>query len=537
MLRNMQIGQRLALGFGAVLLLMVCCGTFALVKMAGIEGQLDRILHDRWPKTACADGIKDNLNLAARALRNLILFNDPAELQKDHRRIQDAREANNRYIEELSRTVTSKDEKVLLQKVMEDHARYSEGQAVILKLINAGNRDKAKIELITTFRPLQNAYFEASDRLIQHEALLMDRAGDEAASAYRISRDFIIILLLGSLALAAGITYLVTVSITRPIGEAVTVSERLAGGDMNITISASRKDETGRLLDAMRRMVSKLREVVMEVKNSADYVASGSQQLAAGAEQMSQGAAQQAAAAEESAASMEQMATSIKQNAGNAIETVSIAATSASDAHEGGIAVAQTVEAMKAISGKITIIEEIARQTNLLALNAAIEAARAGDHGRGFAVVASEVRKLAERSQDAAAEISSLSISSVAVAERAGVMFSKMLPNIQKTADLVQEIGIASSEQNGGSEQINKAIQQLDQVVQQNAGAAEEIASTAEELAAQAVQLRSAVDFFQIDGVAHLLSTENPSEHRHRFNIRHLAALPRPAFSSTGESS
>ncbi len=544
MLRNMKIGQRLALGFGAVLLLMVCCGTFALVKMAGIEEQLDQIVHDRWPKTSCADGIKDNINLAARALRNLILFNDPAEVQKEHRRIQDAREANNKYIGELNRTVTTKGERAHLQKVMDAHARYIEKQATLLKLIDAGNRDKAKGELITTFRPLQTAYFEASDGLIQYEAQLMDRAGDEAANSYRISRNFIITLLLVSLALAAGITYLVTVSITRPIGEALSVSERLASGDMNVTIFSSHKDETGRLLDAMGRMMSKLRAVVGEVKNSADYVTSGSQQLAAGAEQMSQGASEQAAAAEESAASIEQMATSIKQNAGNAMETVSIAATSATDAHEGGVAVVRTVEAMKAISGKIAIIEEIARQTNLLALNAAIEAARAGEHGRGFAVVASEVRKLAERSQNAAAEIGSLSISSVAVAEQAGEIFSRMLPNIQKTADLVQEISIASSEQNEGTKQINKSIQQLDQVVQQNAGAAEEIASTAEELAAQAEQLRSAIDFFQINDFIHLSSTGKPSEQGHHYNIRHLAPqkvdngatgmILNPAFSSAG---
>jgi methyl-accepting chemotaxis protein len=215
---------------------------------------------------------------------------------------------------------------------------------------------------------------------------------------------------------------------------------------------------------------------------------------------MSQGASEQAAAAEEASASMEQMTSNIRQNADNALQTEKIAVKSAAAAQEGGQAVVETVAAMKDIAKKISIIEEIARQTNLLALNAAIEAARAGEHGKGFAVVASEVRKLAERSQKAAAEISGLSASSVDVAEKAGHLLGLMVPDIQKTAELVQEINASSREQDLGAEQINKAIQQLDQVIQQNASASEEMASTSEELSSQAEQLQNAVAFFLIDG-------------------------------------
>jgi methyl-accepting chemotaxis protein len=196
---------------------------------------------------------------------------------------------------------------------------------------------------------------------------------------------------------------------------------------------------------------------------------------------------------------MEQMASNIKQNADNAQQTEKIALKAAQDAREGGKAVAETVGAMKEIAAKITIVEEIARQTNLLALNAAIEAARAGEHGKGFAVVASEVRKLAERSQTAAAEISKLSRSSVDVAEKAGEMLGRIVPDIQRTAELVQEINAASNEQNSGAEQINKAIQQLDQVIQQNASATEETASTSEELSSQSEQLLESIGFFKID--------------------------------------
>jgi methyl-accepting chemotaxis protein len=196
---------------------------------------------------------------------------------------------------------------------------------------------------------------------------------------------------------------------------------------------------------------------------------------------------------------MEQMASNIRQNTDNAMQTEKIAIKSSSDAKEGGKAVTETVAAMKQIATKISIIEEIARQTNLLALNAAIEAARAGEHGKGFAVVASEVRKLAERSQSAAGEISQLSTTSVAIAEQAGDMLNKMLPDIQKTAELVQEISASSKEQDTGADQINKAIQQLDQVIQQNAGAAEEMASTTEELSSQAEQLKATIAFFTLD--------------------------------------
>jgi methyl-accepting chemotaxis protein len=238
--------------------------------------------------------------------------------------------------------------------------------------------------------------------------------------------------------------------------------------------------------------------VVSDVKSAADNVSSGSQQLSSGAGQLSQGTTEQAASAEEASSSVEEMNATIRQNADNAMQTEKIARKSANDALESGKAVSEAVHAMKDIAGKISIIEEIARQTNLLALNAAIEAARAGEHGKGFAVVAAEVRKLAERSQVAAAEISHLSGTSVGVAEQAGAMLARLVPDIQKTSELVQEISAASKEQAGGADQINSSIQQLNQVVQQNAGAAEEMSSTAEELSSQATQLMETIAFFKV---------------------------------------
>ncbi len=274
-------------------------------------------------------------------------------------------------------------------------------------------------------------------------------------------------------------------------------AKQVAAGNLMITLK--KRCEQDELMSSLQNMVDKLKEIVREVQGAADNVASGSQQLSASAQQMSQGATEQAASAEEISSSMEEMTSSIKQNADNSSQTEKIAIKSASDAREGGKAVNETVGAMKEIATKISIIEEIARQTNLLALNAAIEAARAGEHGKGFAVVASEVRKLAERSQSAAGEISGLSTRSVAIAEQAGDMLTRILPDIQKTAELVQEISASSKEQDSGAEQVNKAIQQLDSVIQQNASSAEEMASTSEELSGQAEQLQSTIAFFTIE--------------------------------------
>ncbi len=273
--------------------------------------------------------------------------------------------------------------------------------------------------------------------------------------------------------------------------------QRMAHGDLTFKVQpADAADVVRGSLLAVRNDLQKL---IGNIKASTEQVSSGSQIISSSAAELSRGASAQAASAEEASSSIEQMNANIRQNADNAMQTEKIAMQASADASEGGEAVNATVGAMKEIAAKITIIEEIARQTNLLALNAAIEAARAGEHGKGFAVVAAEVRKLAERSQKAAGEINDLSTSSVEVAKKAGTLLESLVPNIHKTAELVQEISAASKEQDAGAEQINRSIQALDIVIQQNASASEEMASTAEELTSQAEQLAAMVSTFVLD--------------------------------------
>jgi methyl-accepting chemotaxis protein len=290
---------------------------------------------------------------------------------------------------------------------------------------------------------------------------------------------------------------IVTVNgMTDSLRQSAQIADTIADGDLTVDPKPlSDKDVLGL---ALKRMVERLRDVIADALASAQNVSAGSQELSATAEQLSQGATEQASSTEEASASMEEMAATIRQAADNAAQTEKIARKSAADATQSGEAVSNAVGAMQTIAEKIMVVQEIARQTDLLALNAAVEAARAGEHGRGFAVVASEVRKLAERSQAAAAEISALSDKTVKTAQSAGEMLQRLVPDIQRTAELVEEIAAGAREQNAGAAQINTAIQQLDKVTQQNTSAAEEMSSTSEELASQAEQLQSSISYFRI---------------------------------------
>jgi methyl-accepting chemotaxis protein len=401
------------------------------------------------------------------------------------------------------------------------------------------NADAHATEIyVGPFTEARMAVMAEAGKLKAYEGTVAESFVGDTQHAYESTRTMMIALVLGAIALGIAMATWMALSISKGLSRAVGLADAVALGDLSKTIEASSTDEIGDLLKslnkmtvnlkatadvadaiaggdltveakpqsdkdtlgiALENMVMKLRTVVGEVTTAAQNMSAGSQELSASAEQLSQGATEQASSAEEASSSMEEMASNVKQNAENAGQTETIARRSSADAEASGIAVGRAVDAMQTIASKINIVQEIARQTDLLALNAAVEAARAGEHGRGFAVVASEVRKLAERSQAAAAEIGTLSADTVKVAREAGEMLSKLVPDIKKTAQLVEEITAACREQDVGSAQINQAIQQLDKVTQQNASASEQVSSTSEELSSQAEQLQQTISFFRIE--------------------------------------
>lgn len=303
----------------------------------------------------------------------------------------------------------------------------------------------------------------------------------------------LIAVLLSSLLFAATIRW-----VRRPLSEAVQVAQRFAKGDLRSAIVSTSRDEVGQLMRALAEANARLSQVITEVQGAAHTLGNAGKQVSATASSLSRSTSEQAASLEETTSSIEQINGSIAQNTASAKVTEDLANTVANDAQAGGQAVTDTRQAMKSIADKIQVIDEIAYQINLLALNAAIEAGRAGEHGMGFAVVASEVRKLAERSQQAAAEIADVAGSSVGLAEHAGKLIDQVVPSIRKTAELVRGISSSSQEQATGANQINTAMVQLNQTTQHNASGAEELAATADEMSGQAERLVTLMAFFTV---------------------------------------
>jgi len=517
--RNLKIANKLIVSFLLLSAIALAIGCLGIRNMSIINGNL----HDIYNKeTIGISHIKEaeiNLVSFSRAELSYLAATSATERDKYLKRMD-------KYGQQLKDNAARAKELLHTEKGREAFAKFEkaweEYREINRKVLDMAAKEEftAQRESVALAQGAGREKIDIVEELLSTLSRLKEEAGlrsyEESDAIYSSSRLLMIVMMALGLFLGLGLGVLVSRIISRPIGECVAISNQLAEGRLEIQIEVTTRDETGQLLGAMKKMLEKLRVIVGEVRSAADNVASGSEELSATAEQVSQGSTEQAASAEEVSASMEQMGANIRQNADNALQTERTAVKSAEDASEGGRSVAETVTAMKEIAGKISIIEEIARQTNLLALNAAIEAARAGEHGKGFAVVASEVRKLAERSQTAAAEISKLSISSVGIAENAGAMLQRIVPDIQKTAELVQEISSACNEQNVGADQINKALQQLDLVIQQNAAASEEMASTSEELQSQAMQLRGSISFFKLGNADDTAAKAGPAREKAR---------------------
>jgi methyl-accepting chemotaxis protein len=502
MFKNMKIGIRLGLGFGLVLLLLSVIAFIGVTRLAEMNGSIEKIVKDRYPKVQKAYELEGLVSENARAIRNIVLLTDDEGMKREKDRVDNNRKKIAEIFAWFDKNINTEEGRKIIKSMDDARLRYVQPTDKVIQLGLQNKTEESTKILMGEVRPLQTAYLNAIHDMIVFQSGTMDKAATAADETYNTARSLMMILGIAAAVLGVGIAFLVTRSITKPLNEAVGVANQLADGDMTAKIEVDSKDETGQLLQAMKTMVGKLSQIIGEVRGSADALSSASEEVSATAQSISQATSEQAASVEETSASIEQMSASINQNTDNAKVTDGMSSQAAKQANEGGQAVKDTVAAMKSIAGKIGIIDDIAYQTNLLALNAAIEAARAGEHGKGFAVVAAEVRKLAERSQVAAQEISELASGSVDKAETAGKLLDVMVPSITKTSDLVQEIAAASAEQSSGVGQINTAMEQLNQITQQNASASEELAATAEEMSGQAMQLQEIMAFFKVDANA-----------------------------------
>jgi methyl-accepting chemotaxis protein len=542
MLQQMSIGKRLFAAFTIVLaflLVVAGVGQWGLAKSATTA---ERVLDVEFPINAAAnDGHIAVLELRRFEKDYFINIGDATKQAEYLGKWTDSRKAFEDQLTAIEKLPITPQIREEVRDMRGGVAEYASAFQAVTRRIDSGEL-KTALEANAAMAPVKDrirAVETVAQTLDDDTARTMEEQKPVIVSAEQSARSAMIVAAIAALAVVFLLALTITRSIVRPLATAVEVADKLARGDADQRIEVTGRDEAAQVLRSMQkmiesnatmaataatladgdlgvtivprsdrdllgqalsRMIARLVEIIGEVRSAAGSLATAAGQVSSTAQSVSGGNSQQAAAVQETTASLEQMNASIAQNADSSRQTEVMARKGSRDAEESGGAVRETVDAMKTIAEKISIIEEIAYQTNLLALNAAIEAARAGDHGRGFAVVATEVRKLAERSQAASREISGLASNSVRVADRSGALLTELVPAIRRTAELVQDVAAASNEQAAGVAQINQSLAQVDQVTQRNASAAEELAATAEEMAAQAEALQELVGFFRIAG-------------------------------------